>query len=104
MNNNQSESIAILGGAGFLGSRITSLFDNNNKNYFIGDINSSVVTSKHKIIDVECQKTLNQLEHATSIINLAAVHRDDVQPISRYDDVNVQGATNVCEVARRFDI
>lgn len=104
MNNNQSESIAILGGAGFLGSRIARLFDNNNKNYFIGDINSSVVTSKHKIIDVECQKTLNQLEHATSIINLAAVHRDDVQPISRYDDVNVQGATNVCEVARRFDI
>ena len=35
---------------------------------------------------------------------MAAVHRDDVQPISRYDDVNVQGATNVCEVARRFDI
>ena len=31
MNNNQSESIAILGGAGFLGSRIARLFDNNNK-------------------------------------------------------------------------
>lgn len=104
MNNNQPESIAILGGAGFLGSRIARIFDTNDKNYFIGDINSSEATSKYKIIDVECQKTLNQLEHATSIINLAAVHRDDVQPISRYDDVNVQGAANVCEAARRFDI
>ena len=39
-----------------------------------------------------------------TIINLAAVHRDDVRPLSRYDDVNVQGALNVCEAARKHGI
>ena len=43
--------------------------------------------------------TLDSLKGSTAIINLAAVHRDDVRPLSRYDDVNVQGAKNVCEAA-----
>ena len=40
----------------------------------------------------------------STIINLAAVHRDDVRPLSRYDDVNVQGAKNICEAARKHEI
>ena len=40
----------------------------------------------------------------STIINLAAVHRDDVSPLSRYDDVNVQGAKNICEVASKHGI
>ena len=32
------------------------------------------------------------------------MHRDDIRPLSRYDDVNVQGAVNVCEAARENDI
>jgi nucleoside-diphosphate-sugar epimerase len=34
------------------------------------------------------------------IVNLAAEHRDDVRPLSLYDDVNVGGAKNICAVAR----
>ena len=34
------------------------------------------------------------------IVNLAAEHRDDVRPLSLYDEVNVGGATNICTVAR----
>lgn len=34
------------------------------------------------------------------IINLAAEHRDDIRPLSLYDDVNVGGAINICTVAR----
>ena len=36
---------------------------------------------------------------ADVIYNLAAVHRDDVRPRSRYWDVNVGGATNICDAA-----
>jgi nucleoside-diphosphate-sugar epimerase len=32
--------------------------------------------------------------------NLPAEHRDDVQPLSLYDEVNVGGAKNICVVAR----
>jgi nucleoside-diphosphate-sugar epimerase len=38
------------------------------------------------------------------LINLAAEHRDDVRPRSLYDEVNVQGARNLCIVAREKNI
>jgi nucleoside-diphosphate-sugar epimerase len=34
------------------------------------------------------------------IINLAAEHRDDVRPISLYDEVNIEGSRNLCNLAR----
>ena len=36
--------------------------------------------------------------------NLAAVHRDDVKPISRYEEVNVGGARNVCSVCGELGV
>lgn len=39
-----------------------------------------------------------------TIINLSAEHRDDVQPRSLYDEVNVQGARNICQVATEKNI
>ena len=38
------------------------------------------------------------------VYNLAAVHRDDVKPVTRYDEVNVAGATNICGVCRELGI
>ena len=38
------------------------------------------------------------------MINLAAEHRDDVRPASLYDEVNVEGAKNLCKVAREKNI
>jgi nucleoside-diphosphate-sugar epimerase len=38
------------------------------------------------------------------IFNLAAEHKDDVRPVSLYDDVNVQGARNVCAAAAELGI
>jgi nucleoside-diphosphate-sugar epimerase len=38
------------------------------------------------------------------IVNLAAEHRDDVRPLSAYDEVNVQGARNICMVAREKNV
>jgi nucleoside-diphosphate-sugar epimerase len=37
-------------------------------------------------------------------VNLAAEHNDDVRPVSLYDEVNVQGAQNLCEAAREKGI
>lgn len=41
---------------------------------------------------------------ASAIINLAAEHRDDVRPLSRYHEVNVDGAFQVCRAARAADV
>ena len=99
----EQSKVAILGGAGFVGSRLDDRL-----------VDKDIVFNKYDIetrndvnilhLDIEEIDTLNQLEGAHTIINLAAVHRDDIRPLSRYDDVNVQGSVNVCEAARKYGI
>jgi nucleoside-diphosphate-sugar epimerase len=96
--------IAILGGAGFLGTRLVHLLDKSSYNYFIGDISIKHLDKNYTYLDVEDPGDLEQLSDHNVIINLAAIHRDDVRPLSRYSDVNVQGAVNICEKARKFNI
>lgn len=95
--------VAILGGAGFVGTRLGARFLK--KGIFFEKYD---IETKNDInctwLDVEKLDSLNQLEGSDIIINLAAVHRDDIQPITRYDDVNVQGSINVCKVARKYGI
>ncbi len=55
-------------------------------------------------MDVEDSRQLEFKSDVNVIVNLAAVHRDDIRPLSRYDDVNVQGSVNVCEAARKHEI
>ena len=98
------DKIAIIGGAGFVGSRLAARFDRSVLNYIVCDINIAERTDNISYLDVEDTKSLDQLDGFESIINLAAVHRDDVRPLSRYDDVNVQGAINVCTAARKYSV
>lgn len=44
------------------------------------------------------------ITEASVIINLAAEHRDDVRPLSLYSDVNIDGARNICTVAREKNV
>ena len=99
------KNVAIIGGAGFLGTRLADIFKSRDTDFSIFDINTSGITA-HPVIktDVEVQQSLEVLCRSSTIINLAAVHRDDIRPLSRYDDVNIQGAVNVCKAARKYDI
>lgn len=97
-------TIVVTGGAGFLGTRLVSLFRAKNVKYLIGDVDISRCPSKGIQLDVEDKNAFAQLDGVTCIINLAAVHRDDVRPLSRYDDVNVKGAVNLCHAARAYNI
>jgi len=100
----KERSVAILGGRGFLGSRLVSRLESKNYAYMIGDLEETNCSAKSFKLDVESQSSMDQIAASSCIINLAAVHRDDVRPLSRYDDVNVQGAVNVCNVARKHGI
>ena len=101
MNKNE---IAIIGGAGFVGSRLNQRLKKKNIFFNSYDINLSNQLDKSIYLDVENIYSLDQLAKVDTIINLAAVHRDDIRPLSRYDEVNVQGARNVCEAATRYNI
>jgi len=50
--------------------------------------------------DVRKPFSLTFSTHPVALINLAAEHRDDVQPLTLYDEVNINGASNVCDLAR----
>ena len=94
--------IAVIGGAGFLGSQIHKQIRLDEAKIFQSyDIDVVKSNNRQIFLDVEDVKTLDVLEGTDTIINLAAVHRDDVEPKSRYYDVNVNGAKNVCIAARK---
>tara|TARA_Y100000741_G_C18231501_1_gene550013 strand:+ start:136 stop:1113 length:978 start_codon:yes stop_codon:yes gene_type:complete len=95
-------SISIIGGSGFLGTRLCKRLDGSNIEYKVFDKKYSIDNKKY--IDVTDLDSLDVLKDSNVIINLAAVHRDDVRPISLYDDVNVEGAKNICSAAEKFNI
>jgi GlcNAc-P-P-Und epimerase len=102
MTNNLN--ISLLGGSGFLGSRLAKRFEKSHVNYHIYDKAPDSNNLKSSYLDVENVSTLDALDNYNLIINLAAEHKDNITPISRYDDVNVKGAANVCNAARKFNI
>lgn len=95
------EKIAIIGGGGFLGTRLAKRMAGN---YDFDVFDISRKDSDNIYIDVEDKNSLKKLSGYDCIINLAAVHRDDIRPLSRYDDVNVTGTKNICETAKENNI
>jgi nucleoside-diphosphate-sugar epimerase len=100
MNNNQYSKIVIVGGSGFIGTRLAKCFEVNKINFEIIDKKISEKFPRFtKLVDVRNIDSLLKNLEGDVIINLAAEHRDDVTPRSLYDEVNVDGARRVCEVA-----
>jgi nucleoside-diphosphate-sugar epimerase len=100
-------NISVVGGSGFIGSRLCNrLCQNHHFKFLIIDkIASAAFPANTKVADVRSAKDLRStIPDKSVIVNLAAEHRDDVRPLSLYDEVNVQGARNLCLVAREKDI
>lgn len=91
--------IAIIGGSGFVGSRLIDLLKSNHELKNIDKQHSPFfdeITTIANVLDVEELK--KQLDGGfEAVVLLAAEHRDDVSPVQKYYDVNVQGAKNVLE-------
>ncbi|WP_420299379.1 NAD-dependent epimerase/dehydratase family protein [Edwardsiella tarda] len=99
-------SIVIIGGSGFIGTRLATQLKDTGINFTIVDKRKSEKFPEHwQFGDVTKPETLEgPLAGSNVIINLAAEHKDNVYPISLYYDVNVQGAKNVCDVAEKLGI
>lgn len=102
-----SDSILIVGGSGFIGTRLAQRLSGKEQlNVKIFDkAPSGKFPQLVKLGDV---RSIEQLRASVSeksiIINLAAEHRDDVRPLSLYDEVNVGGSQNICAIATEKDV
>ncbi|WP_367299465.1 NAD-dependent epimerase/dehydratase family protein [Hafnia alvei] len=101
-----SELVTIIGGAGFIGTRLAHALASANVNFRIVDIKKSTAYASQWLYgDVtNTSSLLEALSGSSVVINLAAEHKDNVHPISLYYDVNVQGAKNVCDAAEQLGI
>jgi nucleoside-diphosphate-sugar epimerase len=93
--------ITILGGSGFIGTRLCARLRDSKALFQIIDKAPSTFFPDDLInADIRYPLLINFFMQPSALINLAAEHRDDIQPKSLYDDVNVLGAKNVCDLAR----
>jgi nucleoside-diphosphate-sugar epimerase len=98
--------VCIVGGSGFIGSRLSQHLIKSGMRFNIVDKAPSRTFPGHvQLADVRCLDALREsIAENSPLINLAAEHRDDVRPLSLYDDVNIGGALNLCKVAREKNI
>ena len=95
-------TISIIGGSGFLGNRLSERLESSEFEFSSFDKNYQ--KNDERYLDVADINTLEVLKDSSILINLAAVHRDNIKPISLYDDVNVAGAKNICKIAEKHNI
>ena len=90
--------ICIIGGSGFVGTRLISLLQDGNTVINLDKAPSALHGALTQTSDVrEPESFTAQLAGQDAVILLAAEHRDDVSPTSLYYDVNVDGMRNVLQ-------
>jgi len=95
--------IAIIGGSGFVGTRLINLLKTSG-NYTLLNLDKHqstkypTITHIGNVLDKEDLK--KQLAGMDVVVLLAAEHRDDVSPTSLYYDVNVTGMQNTLEAMK----
>ena len=96
------DDVALVGGCGFIGRRLYGELTKRDCDVSVYDVD--IAGSDANYVDVTDLGSLDIITPAKCLINLAAEHRDDVSPVSRYDDVNVLGAENICQICRERGI
>jgi len=97
------QNVNVIGGSGFIGTRLMRRL--RDKGVVGGKIIDKAISKEFPdlvtLTDVRSVEKLREsIVDGAVIVNLAAEHRDDVRPLSLYDEVNVVGAKNICTVAR----
>jgi nucleoside-diphosphate-sugar epimerase len=89
--------ISIFGGAGFIGSALSKQMMAGQLGFTIFDLKASKeFCNRSEIQDIRDQKELSLITLGDVVVNLAAVHRDDVMDVNEYYSTNVKGARALC--------
>jgi GlcNAc-P-P-Und epimerase len=94
-----AKKITVIGGSGFVGTNLCRQLAIKQQDFEIIDLKmSNQFPEKCKIADVRDAETLRNTITGDVVVNLAAVHRDDVRDKTEYQRTNVDGAENVALV------
>jgi GlcNAc-P-P-Und epimerase len=100
-----TEKITVIGGSGFVGTNLCRQFALKQQDFEIIDLKmSNQFPEKCKIADVRDIDSLKKTITGNVVVNLAAVHRDDVIDKLEYRRTNVDGAKNVALVCEEKGI
>ena len=100
-----AKKITVIGGSGFVGTNLCRQLALKQHDFEIIDLKmSNQFPEKCKIADVRDAETLRKTITGDVVVNLAAVHRDDVRDKSEYHRTNVDGAENVALVCQEKGI
>ena len=97
--------VTVIGGSGFVGTNFCQLLEDKQVPFEILDLKvSRRFPEKTKIADVRDIASLRSTLSGGVVVNLAAVHRDDVTDKGEYYRTNVLGAENIAKVCHEKDI
>ena len=100
-----AKKITVIGGSGFVGTNLCRQLALKQQDFEIIDLEmSNQFPEKCKIADVRDAETLRNSITGDVVVNLAAVHRDDVRDKNEYQRTNVDGAENVALVCEEKGI
>lgn len=100
-----AKKITVIGGSGFVGTNLCRQLAIKQQDFEIVDLKiSNQFPDKCKIADVRDADTLRKSITGDVVVNLAAVHRDDVRDKSEYQRTNVVGAENIVAVCDELNI
>lgn len=93
------KKITVIGGSGFIGTNLCLQLALKRNAFEIIDLKKSrQFPEKCKIADVRDKQSLRETITGDIVVNLAAVHRDDVCDNTEYQRTNVRGSANVASV------
>ncbi|MFT4800330.1 MAG: nucleoside-diphosphate-sugar epimerase [Flavobacteriaceae bacterium] len=97
--------IAVIGGSGFVGTRLIDILIDKHEVINIDKNNSSKYSNITRIADIRSIDLLStSFSDFNLVILLAAEHKDNISPKSLYYDVNVDGTNNVLKCMDDFGV
>jgi GlcNAc-P-P-Und epimerase len=100
-----AKKVTVIGGSGFVGTNLCKELASKKQDFEILDLKMSNQFPEHcKIADVRQIDTLRKMISGDVVVNLAAVHRDDIRDKSEYRSTNVNGAENIALVCEQKGI
>jgi len=101
----KNQKITVIGGSGFVGTHLCRKLWLSHQDFEILDLKiSNEFPEKSKLADVRDVDSLLKTITGDVIVNLAAIHRDDVRDRLEYERTNVGGAENITDASTELGI